>query len=129
RHNCAGWGGVVAIAINPASPRRDAIAAAWQAQFERVPSVRPDAYGKGIVDAGGILRVKLSWRKKGLPGIDFLLATPTEPNDPKVTTIRIARASKAGTYFTRTRAAGITTAGDAAILRALKKKGGARRGR
>jgi hypothetical protein len=120
-HNCADWGGVVAIAINPASTMKDVIAAAWKAQFEKVPKIRPDAYCDDVVDVDGILRVKLPWRNE-LAGIDYLLATPTEPNDSKANARKIARAIKDGTYFARNRTAGIITAGDTAILRAIKRR-------
>ncbi|MDP3072283.1 MAG: hypothetical protein Q8N18_18475 [Opitutaceae bacterium] len=119
--NSASWG-VVAIAINPESTQKDAIRAAWTAQFKANQRFDPAKFGKGVVDGGGILLVELPWRNAALRHVDFCLATPTAPNDPSPTPAKIASASRAGLYYTRTRKAGIKTADDAAIERCLRRR-------
>jgi hypothetical protein len=112
------WG-MVAIALNPASPFAAALRAIWIANFKLPATYNVEVRFGGLVDANGELALALPWDAPGLKKADFCLCTPTQCDQPPPSPKEIAKAIKLSSYFHRTRAAGISTGDDAAIIASI----------
>jgi hypothetical protein len=113
-----GWG-LVALAISPHSAFQAQIRAMWQVEFKPQRPFDHAQFGMEVVDADGILKVKLPWTKRALKGVDFCLSTPTKPDSPLPTPKQVAEAARLGSYFERTASSGIVTVADKRIRRYL----------
>lgn len=112
------WG-LVGIWINPASDQREAIEGFWRQKYTLPKETDVRDFGATIVGRDCIVTIN-KW-PEALKDIDFCLCTPTRPDTGEWRASDVAGAIITGSYFYRTRDAGISTADDADLLKELAK--------